>query len=167
MESFNAILNNLAPKGGHFFKVVERLNEQINDQSRKLIDAVCQISEPSRKKSKKQNDRNEQIYTCTRKFEDGIIDVAQFLNKVIPCGQYASTLDTCNINDSSGDDESNDSEEDDLILEDFLCWQCAKRRCNILFEKCHHNVVCSRCLAQIDYCPKCEKKIVGTIEIKH
>lgn len=170
LESYNAILNSLTPKGGHFFKVLERLNEQITNQSRKLLDAIQGESEPAKKKSKKQQNRDEIIDSCSKKLEEGIFNVAQFLDKVIRDNNSEPTMETFYIDDGDHDvnDESEDSEEEYFDIEDFLCWLCAKRRCNILLETCHHNVLCSRCFSeQNTTCPKCNHKIDGAIEINY
>lgn len=171
LESYNAILNSLTPKGGHFFKVIDRLYEQIDIQSKRLSAVFRGISEPSCKRPKKQQNKNDNLTLYMKKLENGTCDTAQYLNKVIRTDCFDSTiLDTLFMNESTQQnrESKNEIEEDYYQVEDFLCYLCATKRCNIVFRPCHHNIVCSSCFSkQISVCPKCKKTITDIIEIKY
>lgn len=171
LESFNAILNSLTPRGGHFFKVIDRLYEQIDIQSKRISEVFLGTSEPSCKRSKKQQNKNDNINLCMKKFENGTWDVAQYLNKVIQSNCFDSTeLDAIFMNESiqQNSESENEIEEDYYYVEDFLCYLCAIKRCNIVFCPCHHNIICSSCFTkQMSVCPKCKKTVTDKIEMKY
>lgn len=171
LESFNAILNSLSPRGGHFFKVIDRLYEQIDIQSKRLTEVFHGTSETFSKRPKKQQSRNENLILYMKKLENGTCDIAQYLNKVIQTDCFDSTvLDAIFMNESiqQNRESDNEIEENYYRVDDFLCYLCALKRCSIVFCPCHHNIVCSNCFSkQMSVCFKCKQTIANTIEIKY